>query len=121
MRFNFAKYSMFQFQLFRRGFNNQVGIRDLSQMSGSANMLQSRIAISFSKFSDLYSFSKIPLNRLNAPGERISINIAQQNFIVCGCSHLGNSVAHGACAYDADGFNCLRSDACVQSFALVSI
>jgi hypothetical protein len=69
----------------------------------------------------LYSFGKIPLDRLDAASERIAINVAKQDLIASGRSHLRNSVAHGACAYDAYRFNCLRSDTCVQSFALVCV
>jgi hypothetical protein len=90
-------------------------------MRGSANVLQGRIAIVFGKFSELYSFGEIALDRLDTASERVSIKVAKQDLVARGCGYLGNSVAHGACAYDTDHFDCLRSDACVQSFALVSI
>src|SRR6266542_949745 len=104
--------------MFRGGFNDQVSIRDLRQVRGSADVLQDRITIIFGKFSELYSFSKIALDGLYPASQRLSIKVPKQNFVARGRSHLGNSVAHGACAYDADCFNCLRSDAWVQSFAL---
>ena len=86
-------------------------------MGGAANMLQSGIAIGFGKFPELYSFSKIALNRLYAARERIEINVSKQDLVACGRSHLSNAVAHSACAYDADCFNGLRSDAGFQSFS----
>ena len=119
MSFHFAQYFLFEFQMFGRGFNDQIGIRDFFQMGGAANMLQSGIAIGFGKFSELNSLGKIAFDRLDAARERIAINVAKQDLVACGRSHLRNAVAHGACAYDADRFNCLRSDARFQSFALV--
>src|SRR3989441_12974696 len=101
-------------------------------MRGATNMLQSGIAIGFGKFPELFSFSQIAFNRLYAARERIEINVSKQDLVACGRSHLRNSVAHSACAYDAYCFNRgpqsgspagvvvgLRSDARFQSFSQV--
>src|SRR6266850_3770853 len=101
-------------------------------MSSATNMLQSGIAISFGKFSELFSFCQIAFNRLYAARERIEINVSKQNLVARGRSHLRNSVAHSACAYDAycfirrpqpvspDGVVVgLRSDVRFQSFSQV--
>src|ERR1700730_9685571 len=103
-------------------------------MRGATNVLQCGIAIGFGKFSELFSFSKIAFNRLYAARERIEINVSEQDLVACRRSHLRNSVAHSACAYDAYSFNRgprpgspagvvvgLRSDARFQSFSQVPV
>ena len=70
--------------------------------------------------------SWIPLARfrsiaLNAASQGLAIDVAKQDLVARARCHLRNSVSHGACANDADRFNSLRGDACVQSFPLVSV
>jgi hypothetical protein len=68
----------------------------------------------------LDSSGKVAFDGRDAASQRIAIDVAKQNLITGPGSHLRDSVSHGSCAYDADRFNTLRSDACVQSFPFVS-
>jgi hypothetical protein len=80
-------------------------------------VLQDSIAIIFGELAQLNAFSKVPLDPADPAGQRLPIDVAQQDSVARGGSHLSNSVAHSACAYDADGLNILRIAECVQSFA----
>jgi hypothetical protein len=63
------------------------------------------IAFSFGEFPQLNALGEIAFDTLNSPSKSVAIQVPKYYWITGGCCHLGDPMAHRACADDAHRLN----------------